>query len=116
VRRFIADEIVSVEQLEVLLVLRGSAEVTWTAADVARTLVIRSESASAWLEDLARRGLLRREDGRYRYDPPDLETEHTLDQLAGSYAKYRVAVVRLIFSTPSERVTVFAEGLRLRRP
>jgi hypothetical protein len=77
--------------------------------------VIRPESAAHWLDDLAARGLLLEDGGRYRYHPSTDGTESTIDDLAESYAKYRVAVIGLIFSKPSERVTVFADAFRIRR-
>jgi hypothetical protein len=115
VQRFIAGEIESVAQLEVLLLLRAATDKSWTAAEVARALVIRRETAAHWLDDLTVRGLLRKHGGRYRYDPATGETDRTIDQLAESYAKYRVAVIALIFSKPSDRVSVFADAFRIRR-
>lgn len=115
VKRFIAGHIESVEQLEVLLLLRGANDKTWTADEVARALVIRRESAQHWLGDLHSRGLLLKIDEGHRYDVPERETEQAIDQLAESYANYRVAVIGLIFSKPSARVTVFADAFRIRR-
>jgi hypothetical protein len=115
VRRFIAGHIESVAQLEVLLLLRAVTDRSWTAGEVARALVIRPESAAHWLSDLAARGLFLENGDRYRYHPSTDETDRTIDDLAESYAKYRVAVIGLIFSKPSERVTVFADAFRIRR-
>jgi hypothetical protein len=115
VRRFISGHIESVAQLEVLLLARAVTDKAWTAEEVARALVIRPESAAHWLDDLAARGLLLEDGGRYRYHPSTDGTESTIDDLAESYAKYRVAVIGLIFSKPSERVTVFADAFRIRR-
>jgi hypothetical protein len=114
VRRFIAGHIESVAQLEVLLLLRAVTDRNWTADEVARALVIPPESATHWLNDLAARDLLLDDGDRYRYHPSTDETE-TVDDLAESYAKYRVAVIGLIFSKPNERVTVFADAFRIRR-
>jgi hypothetical protein len=44
------------------------------------------------------------------------DKQWTTDELAESYAKYRVAVIGLIFSKPSEHVRDFPEAFRLRRP
>lgn len=115
VTRFIAKHIESVAQLEVLLLLRAAADKQWTAQEVARALVTQPESAAAsWLEDLAKRGLATEHRGSYRYDPPR-ELERPLDDLAESYAKYRVSVVALIFAAPSERIIDFADAFRIRR-
>ena len=113
VQRFIASHIVSVAQLEVLLLLRAAADKDWTAPEVARALVTQPEAAAGWLADLATRGLATEDDGRYRYAPADVES--TVDALAESYAKYRVAVIGLIFGRPSERVTRLADAFRIRR-
>jgi hypothetical protein len=117
VERFIATDIESVEQLEVLLLLRAAPDKHWTAHEVARALVSRVDSAADWLDRMARRDLLAQTgDGTYRYAPPTPDVAHTIDALAESFAKYRVTVVALIFSKPSERVRLFSDAFRLRRP
>ena len=116
VRRFIAGHIESVGQLEVLLLLRAAADKHWTTDEVARAVVTQPASAAGWLEQLRSDGLLGLADGRYRYNPPSGEVEQAIDDLAESYAKYRVAVIGLIFAKPSEQVRDFPEAFRLRRP
>jgi hypothetical protein len=115
VRRFIASHIVSVAQLDVLLLLRAAGDKEWTPAEVARALVTQRDAAAGWLEDLAERGLAREEGGRFRYAPTDRDVERTVDSLAESYASYRVAVIGLIFSRPNERIAGFADAFRIRR-
>jgi hypothetical protein len=114
VRRFIASHIVSVAQLEVLLLLRA-ADKDWTADEVARALVTQPEAAAGWLENLTQDGLARRQGASYRYAPATEELETTVDALAESYANYRVAVISLIFAGPSEGVTRLADAFRIRR-
>jgi predicted transcriptional regulator len=115
VRRFIAAEIESVGQLEVLLLLRGVADKAWTADEVARALVMQAPSVAGWLEKMAARGLIAAAGDTYRFAPPTAEVERTIDRLAESYAKYRVAVIGAIFSKPSEGVARFSEAFRIRR-
>lgn len=115
VERFIATHIESVEQLEVLLLLRGAADKDWTPREVARALVTNAESARNWLERMAAAGLLSTSDGSFRYAPPTAEVEQAVDGLAESYAKYRVTVIGLIFSKPGERVRSFSDAFRIRR-
>lgn len=115
VREFVAKHIESVAQLEVLLLLRAAGDKEWTPQEVAAALVIQPEPVAAtWLEDLTRRGLVREKNGSYRYHPPT-ETRSTLDDLAESYAKYRVTLVALIFSKPSDRITHLSDAFRIRR-
>lgn len=115
VRRFITSHIVAVAQLEVLLLLRAAADKKWTADEVARALVTQPEAAAGWLDDLLGRGLATESGGRYWYAPADPDLERTVDALAESYAKYRVAVIGLIFGRPSESVTRLADAFRIRR-
>jgi hypothetical protein len=112
VEKFIASHIVSVAQLEVLLLLRAAADKEWTADEVARALVTQPEAAAGWLADLTSRGLATEADGRFRYSPAHAQT---VDALAESYANYRVAVIGLIFGRPSERVTRLADAFRIRK-
>lgn len=115
VREFVAKHIESVAQLEVLLLLRAAGDKEWTPQEVAGALVIQPESiAASWLEDLTERRLAREKGGSYRYQPPR-EMRSTLDDLAQSYAKYRVTLVALIFSKPSDRITHFSDAFRIRR-
>ena len=115
VREFVARHIESVAQLEVLLLLRAAPEKGWTAAEVASALVIQPESVAAgWLQDLAARGLAREQGHSYRYHPPE-DLRRTLDELAESYAKYRVTLVSLIFAKPSDRITTLSDAFRIRR-
>jgi hypothetical protein len=115
VRGFIASHIVSVAQLEVLLLVRAAADKEWTASEVARALVTQHDAAAGWLQDLVARGLASESEGRYRYRPSNPELDQIVDALAESYANYRVAVISLIFARPSERITSFAEAFRIRR-
>jgi hypothetical protein len=115
VRGFIASHIVSVAQLEVLLLLRAASDKQWTASEMARALVTQPEAAAGWLEDMRSRGLASESEGRYRYTPANEELDRVVDDLAASYAKYRVAVIGLIFARPSERITLFADAFRIRR-
>ncbi len=116
VRRFIAGHIESVGQLEVLLLLRAAADKDWTSEEVARAVVTQPGSALGWLDRLTSDGLLAKSGNQYRYCPPNDHAEQAIDELAESYAKYRVAVIGLIFSKPSEQVRDFPEAFRLKRP
>jgi hypothetical protein len=115
VRRLIADCIESVRQLEILLLLRAASDQEWTAEEVARGLVTEVDSSEDWLERMARGRLLVSDGDTYRYAPATAEMEDAVDALAESYAKYRVAVIALIFSKPNERVRTFSAAFRIRR-
>jgi len=115
VRQFIAQQVHSAGQLEVLLLLRAVPDREWSVEDVARAQVSTAALAEQMLEDLRRRDLVERGGPRqYRYAPP-AELAAVIDDLAEAYATRRVTVVGLIFSKPAGAVTGLAEAFRIRR-
>ena len=113
-KRLIAAHIHSVEQLEVLLLLRAAPDKDWTAAEVARALVAQPDTALNRLDDLAGRRLVKRTGETFRYAPDDA-TARAVSQLAEAWATRRTTVIGLIFSKPSDAVTSFSDAFRLRR-
>lgn len=110
-----AEHIHSVEQLEVLLLLRGDPERQWTAEAVAVKLATLPQSAVDRLEDLARRGFLAKSGEGYRYDGSDRSRDAAVAELQEVYARRRVSLIGLIFSKPSETIRTFADAFRLRK-
>lgn len=104
---FIDDIIDSVEQLDVLLHVRGRAAESWTGESVARELRIEAGSAARRLEKLAALRLLAVIDGRaFRYAPSPSTLESTIGRLAACYAERRVTVIAAIFAKPRADVLV----------
>ncbi|OYV67204.1 MAG: hypothetical protein B7Z74_09960 [Deltaproteobacteria bacterium 21-66-5] len=74
IRRFIAANITSVAQLELLLLLRGERDREWTADEVSHTLYAATGGMAEQLNDLEAKGLLyvtHTPDARFRYRPRD---------------------------------------------
>ncbi|WP_373044470.1 hypothetical protein [Vulgatibacter sp.] len=116
VRTFVVEHIDSVEQLEVLLLIRASAKRTWTAEGVASELRIDPRSAGQRLEDLRKAGLVApAEGGGVCFSPRSQSLARVVEELAQSYHTHRVSVISLIFSKPSERIRSFSDAFRLRR-
>jgi hypothetical protein len=118
VRRFILEHVNSVEQLEVLLLLRGRPDADWDAAAVSRALSTAPAAAAMRLADLHARGLLvpvKPGEARYRYGPAAPELARLVDGLAEAYRERRVAVVALIYSKPQTQVQAFADAFKLRK-
>ncbi|HEX4719919.1 MAG TPA: hypothetical protein VH300_15445 [Thermoleophilaceae bacterium] len=111
-RALIDRHIHSVEQLEVLLLLRAAPDKDWTPAEVARTLVSRPDTAEQRLVDLANRGLLRANASNFRY-APDGETDIAVRQLAAAYATRRTRVIARIFSKPEDAAPGVREAFRI---
>lgn len=118
VREFIIEHIDSVEQVEILLLLRQKTGRTWTAEAMARELRIAVSSAATRLADLKKLGFVVPVDGapgEYRYAPRTPELDETVRGLSEAYSERRVTVINLIFSKPIDKIRTFADAFRLRK-
>ena len=117
VHQFLYQNIESVEQLEVLLLLLRRPDRGWSPDEVARELYSHPASITRRLALLLGQGLLREiEPGCYQYAPRTAELHATVLRVADSYGERRVAVVTLIASKPIENVRAFSDAFRIRRP
>ena len=114
VKRFISQHISSVEQLEVLLLLRGDPSVSWDPEEVSRELYSQPESALVRLDDLTSRGFLAVVGPRYRYAPVSETLAHDVEVLADMYARRRVRVITHIFASPDQAVQSFSAAFRFK--
>ena len=119
VHRLLMQHIDSVEQLEVLLLLKQAPEVEWTPAAIASILNGHPVSIAARLEALERARMIRRaptSDVRYRYAPASTESAAAIEGLAQAYRERRVAVISLIASKPLENVRAFSDAFLFKKP
>jgi hypothetical protein len=118
VQRFIAANVHSVEQLEVLLLLHRDATRAWSADEVARELRIDAGSAEGRLADLCMRRLLVETSApalAYRFEPATQALGRVVSSLATLYAERRVSVITLIFAKPTDTIRSFADAFRVRK-
>jgi hypothetical protein len=118
VRRFIAQHISSVAQLEVLLLVRAAAGKPHTAETVGQALRIDPGWAEAELARLRGDGfLIGAEDvpGAYCYSPASTRLRSEVDALAEAFSTHRVSVITLIFSPPSDAIDSFADAFKFRK-
>jgi len=104
VRDFVLEQIFSIEQLEVLLLLRRNAGTGTTPLEVSRELKTSSFSAERRLADLRERGLARSiesaADPTFVYSPQSPLLAGLVNALAVAYAERPHSIIRLIFSKP----------------
>lgn len=117
VRKLLARHINSVEQLEILLVLRRRPEVGWTATEVAEELRTSESSARTRLRDLSARGFVETVSSSetFRYAPSSAWLKGAVDQLADLYAERPYRVIDLIFAKPIDDLRVYADAFRYRK-
>jgi hypothetical protein len=118
VRRFILDHVHSVEELEVLLLVRAEPGRVWDAEAIRQALYTSAASAARRLTDLEAAGIVAPAEGRrgqYRYRPGPPEREALLARLADVYKERRVAVISLIHSKPADPLQAFVNAFDLRK-
>lgn len=115
VRSFVFAYIDSIEMLEIVLSLAEQPDVSFTAEAISERLRTSPSSAHTRLVALHRQQLVdRTADGRYLFSAGSRHRE-VLQEVAAAYRERRVRIVNLIYSRPSEVVTVFADAFLLRR-
>jgi predicted transcriptional regulator len=112
VRKLIADHIDSVEQLEVLLLLRAQRERVWTVAEINDEIKSSVSSVETRLSGLADGGLLQRQGRTFRYQAAP-EMDATVTELARAYAERRFTVIELIFARPTDKLRAFADAFKV---
>jgi hypothetical protein len=118
VKDFLLRHIDSVAQLEALLLLRGHADLTWSAETLAKRLYISVQETAEILAHLCADGFLAALDGeppQYKYHCPSRAQADMVDQVADLYAHYLIPVTHLIHTKPRTRVQAFADAFKLKR-
>jgi hypothetical protein len=117
IRKFVAEYVKSVAQLEMILLLRSGADRSWAASEVGQALYTSPEMAAAQLRDLHSRGILVQTDQppeRFQYGPAE-PLDQQIQKLAELYKERRVSVITLIYSEPADNIRTFADAFRLRK-
>lgn len=118
-RDFIVNEIGSIAQLELLLLLQGDPARHWTAEDAARALYTATDATATLLEALRARGIAvagEQSPLSYRYAPKTPELDQLVRDLSTLYQTRRVTVINLIYAGPVQKLQSFADAFRLRKP
>jgi predicted transcriptional regulator len=116
VRRFLREQVNSLVQLEVLLLLQSGPESEWTVDAVNRELNFGIELVRKHLADLHERGLIalvQDADDRYRYDPETTQLAEAVTALAKCYKERRVSITSFIYSRPLDDVRQFADAFKI---
>jgi len=118
VTALLSQHISSVEELEILLLLRRRADRCWDAAAVAEELRTSESSAAKRLGDLCAGGLVEEaeaSDRGFRYGPGSAWKRAAVDQLAELYAEAPFRVIDMIFAKPIANLRVYADAFRYRK-
>lgn len=117
--RFVRDRLPSLEQVEIVLLLRGDTGRSWSAPEVSERLGTPAESTAMRLFLLASNGVLMF-DGtggvpRYRYSSADAATDALVGQLAEAYDHQREALYEIVGAPARDPIRSFSDAFKLKK-
>ena len=116
--RFIRERLPSLEQVEIVLLLRREGTRAWSAPDVSQALGTPPESTAMRLFLLASNGVLGFEGAgipRYRYAATDAEVRAMVEELAAVYDGNRAALYDIVGGPAQDPIRSFADAFKLKR-
>lgn len=117
VRFFILTYIPSVLQLEIMLRLHAAGAKFVSLAELSTTLGLDTGVLQEQLAELIKSGLVATQktpEAVYAYVSAYSDQDQAVAELADAYRNYRVSVINLIYSRPTEKIRTFADAFRLR--
>jgi hypothetical protein len=118
IRTFIAENIGSVAQLELVLLLHAKPDQRFVAGDVAKMFALAPEITDGLLASLCRQGFAAATADptpAYYYAPHSVEIDRRVADLAELYRQRRVSLIQLIYSQPVDKLRIFADAFRFRK-
>lgn len=118
VRRFLTEQVGSVERLDVLLFLHRQASRWWAAAVLADELEMPADAVQSHLEHLSARNLLDvriAESVIYCYKPAREELSQLVEEVAQAHYRHRDALVSVLSRRATDSARLFAEAFQLRK-
>jgi DNA-binding Lrp family transcriptional regulator len=113
VRELILRHIESVQQVEILALLSGDADRSWTAASISRSLHIAQEPCGKWIDRFVAAGILVGEDEGVRFAAGGKRSRAAVD-LVDLYSRRRTTVIEAIYNKPGTAIQSFSDAFRLR--
>ena len=112
---FIDRYIDSVEQLEILLLLKETSPRSWTAPQINEKIQSHLASVQERLAGLCKMNLVACAGDVFAYPGTDSSQDETVAKLASIYLKRRIRVIELIFSRPKNKLRDFSDAFKIRK-
>jgi len=119
VRRFLDENVESLEQLEILRVLAEDPGREWAATELAGAIQAEPATAAKHLAALGGRGLITQTTagaesaGRHGARTPELAAK--VEALLSAYRQRPVTMIKLVYERANERLRAFSDAFRLRK-
>ncbi len=115
VRQFIIECIDSIEQLEILLLLKSTPDKRWNFKMISDELRSSPDSIKGRLAALEKSRVVQKVDGMYHYSPATIELKKAVDDLNEVYRYKKQKIFELIFS-PMKKIQHFADAFIVHQP
>jgi hypothetical protein len=120
VKQFLRDHIQSIEQLEILALMRPQPEREWTAKAIYEAILSNERSIESRLQIFVEKGLLAAAVGdvakSYRYAPRGEQLDQMVQGTLQAYRERRVMVIETIFRPEQDPAQSFADAFRFKQP
>lgn len=113
-RRFLEENIRSVTQLEILLLLRRQTH-SWSVEEVARELRNSTDIVRRHMQQLHSKDLLQTQDGHYRYGAANSARDSVIKNLADLYQTHRSRIIDLIYADKVPAMQAFADAFKIKK-
>jgi hypothetical protein len=116
--KFIVSGVHSIEQLEIMLLLRADCSRSWTTEQINSVIRSTEESISKRLEHLVSQKLVRADSENpltFRYDPATPILRNMAERLVEAYNTQRAEVTELIYNKPADNIVGFANAFKLNK-
>jgi predicted transcriptional regulator len=116
VRQFLAKCIRSIEQLEILLLVRATPEQKWTVRELYQRVLTNETSILQSLERLREHGLVQQAgESTYQF-VSSTDAQSVLEKLAGLYKEKPTRILQALYGSTQSEAEAFAQSFRIRRP
>jgi hypothetical protein len=116
IESFIREQIGSIAELELLLLLAREPARDWRTEDAAKSLAVSPDAIRGFFDRFRARGLCEARDETFRFAPRTQELADLVAAVNDSYQQRRLTVINLIYAGPVEKFQSFADAFRFRRP
>lgn len=115
-REMIHRHLATMDHVELLMILRGGREESFSRAQLTETMRKPDELVGLCLESLVESGLgAQLSDGTYRYAAREPGLDRTAESVVKLYNERPVTLVRLLYERPPTAVNTFADAFKLRK-
>jgi hypothetical protein len=116
IQQFLAENVHSVEQLEILLLLRASPDHVWAVREVYQRVLTNEKSVEQSLGKLCDHDLIRKVDETAFQFKTSPNTEKILEELARLYKEKPTRILYALYGAQRPELDAFTQAFRVRKP